>query len=113
MTKKKSVPAKRSTQFDDKVIMYDGTILRFIHAKNSCLGRHCGIHNPSDHPLVASPFYWDRSKRRMYRVCPHGIHHPDPDDVAYNLLTYPGAPAEALAELTTHDCDDCCKEDEE
>jgi len=45
---------------------------------------------------------WRSDRRLMERVCPHGIGHPDPDDVAYRVSR--GEPAT----VAVHGCDGCC-----
>lgn len=69
------------------------------HASGSCAGYWCCIHRPSPHHMTAWTQEWEGS--RMFRVCPHGQAHPDPDD----FVSY-----DTLAELTQHKkyCDGCC-----
>lgn len=66
--------------------------LRNVHAAGTCHGEHCTIHNRSDHPLRAYPQSWREDRGIMERTCPHGIGHPDPDEV----------------KLVIHGCDGCC-----
>ena len=54
------------------------------HSPDKCEGQHCCIHNPSDHHMKDWPMVWRADKGAMERQCPHGVGHPDPDDVAYN-----------------------------
>lgn len=76
------------------------TILYMTHPIGSCLGEHCTIHHRSDHALRAFPQQWRSDRQMMERVCPHGIGHPDPDDIQ---LTGPHGPDAAV-----HGCDGCC-----
>lgn len=69
------------------------------HHVNDCAGPNCCTHNPSDHPLRDAPLNW--RGHVMERLCPHGIGHPDPDDLAYRRST--GREAHG-----THGCDGCC-----
>lgn len=64
------------------------------HPPSRCEGRHCCIHNPSDHHMRNWPLHWRSDIRLMERICPHGVGHPDPDDLQNNHI---------------HGCDGCCK----
>ena len=75
--------------------------LLITHPPDKCEGRPCCIHNPSDHHMLDWPLEWRNDTKVMERICPHGVGHPDPDDVAYNLSR--GRP-----EMTVHGCDGCC-----
>jgi hypothetical protein len=73
-----------------------------IHPPRSCEGRACVIHNPSDHEMRGWPLHWRQDRSLMERTCPHGVGHPDPDDVAYKESRgsdYAGV----------HGCDGCCR----
>ena len=84
-----------------------GQVLRGVHPKKECRGRPCVIHNPSDHHMKDWPTNWrdggwfDVKPPHMERICPHGIGHPDPDDMAYL-----GADV-----IGVHGCDGCCSGD--
>lgn len=67
-----------------------------VHPPEHCAGQPCCIHNPSNHPLRAAPLAWRPDRRIMERQCPHGIGHPDPDDVTVR------------AGGGVHGCDGCC-----
>ena len=54
-----------------------------VHSKEQCKGRHCVIHNPSDHPLKNAPTHWRSDRQMMERICVHGVGHPDPDELAH------------------------------
>ena len=72
-----------------------------VHGPDECSGEHCVIHNPSDHPLRDAPLHWRADKGVMERICPHGIGHDDPDDVAHRERV--GRESSGL-----HGCDGCC-----
>lgn len=75
------------------------------HNPKLCEGRHCAIHNPSDHPMKDWPQLWRDDRRLMERICPeHGVGHPDPDHLAFLRKVSPDhAEAEAV-----HGCCGCC-----
>lgn len=77
-----------------------------VHSKKECRGRFCVIHNPSEHPLSKAPLLWREDRGFMERLCPHGIGHPDPDDLAYKKSIL-GDHYEAFS-FDTHGCDGCC-----
>lgn len=73
-----------------------------VHTPEGCTGRHCVIHNPSDHAMRDFPTHWRSDRMLMERICPHGVGHPDPDDLAYQEARFPQrAPG-------VHGCDGCC-----
>jgi hypothetical protein len=78
-----------------------GTKLYNIHAE-PCQMPHCVIHKPSDHHMRSWPLRWRDDRRIFERQCPHGVGHPDPDDVQFKIEyhedTYAGI----------HGCDGCC-----
>jgi len=74
------------------------------HSPDKCSGEHCCIHNPSDHHMSDWPMVWRSDKGVMERICPHGVGHPDPDDVAH------GKRIGRDDALNIHGCDGCCKE---
>jgi hypothetical protein len=65
-----------------------------VHAANQCVGTYCTVHNPSDHHMRTWTQNWRSDRRLMERICPHGIGHPDPDDINPD---------------TVHGCDLCCQ----
>lgn len=79
--------------------------LVFVHDRKKCEGHHCCIHNPSDHHMKDWPTHWRDDRRLMERICPHGIGHPDPDDL--NFKASLGADTRTMA---IHGCDGCCEE---
>lgn len=82
-----------------------GVILEH-HDASSCIGEVCPIHNPSDHCMRSFPMYWRGDRRMMERICPHGIGHPDPDDLAGKKILL-GKNYEKYA-FDVHGCDGCC-----
>lgn len=64
-----------------------------VHSSNQCKNDYCTLHNPSNHHMVGFPQRWRQDRHIMERMCPHGIGHPDPDDITLN---------------TIHGCDGCC-----
>ena len=73
-----------------------------VHEKGQCVGEFCVIHNPSDHPMRDFPTHWRFDRAIMERICPHGIGHPDPDDLAFNR-------SQGVRDDGTHGCDGCCR----
>jgi hypothetical protein len=75
------------------------------HSRRYCTGRHCCVHNPSDHSMAGFPQHFRMDRALMERICPHGIGHPDPDDLAYKRM------AAGTDEITdaVHGCDGCCQ----
>lgn len=69
-----------------------------VHAPDLCAGEHCTIHNRSDHHMRGWPQNWRSDRGLMERICPHGVGHPDPDEISTD---------------TTHGCDGCCVPTEE
>lgn len=80
----------------------DMHILR-VHPKAVCAGDWCTIHNPSPHHMREFRQLWRADRRIMERICPHGIGHPDPDDMAIRTGKDRGV----------HGCDGCCRDPKE
>jgi hypothetical protein len=76
-----------------------------VHNKEQCKGQYCCIHNPSDHHMKDWPTNWRQDRYLMERICPHGIGHPDPDDLAYKERQGRNMKYEGV-----HGCDGCCFE---
>lgn len=80
-----------------------------VHSRDDCKGDNCVIHNPSSHKMVNWPTHWRDDRYLMERICPHGIGHPDPDDLAYKaLLVKEGKSKINLKYEGVHGCDGCC-----
>ncbi len=73
-----------------------------VHDKDKCEG-YCCIHNPSNHHMRDWPTHWRDDRRLMERICPHGVGHPDPDDLAFKARIGMDAEVEGI-----HGCDGCC-----
>jgi hypothetical protein len=72
-----------------------------VHDINHCR-RPCGIHNtPSQHPLHTFPLYWSESRGVLYRICEHGVKHPDFDGALFYYSIN-------LGNNNIHGCDGCC-----
>ncbi len=83
----------------------------WVHPKAECMGPNCVIHNPSDHPMRSFPTHWRSDRALMERICPHGIGHPDPDDLAFKAKQFGGTDVgkRHLKYESIHGCDNCCK----
>jgi len=79
-----------------------------LHDYEKCKGRHCSVHNPSEHPLKDAPLYWRSDRRMMERICEHGIGHVDPDHLAFYALSHDSMDVWAEG---VHGCDGCCTGD--
>ena len=66
-----------------------------VHSLEDCNGDVCPIHKLTDHHMRSFPQLWRDDRGIMERTCPHGVGHPDPDDVLNN-------------EDRVHGCDGCC-----
>lgn len=78
-----------------------------VHSKKDCRGKHCVIHTPSEHSMREFPTHWRFDQNLMERICPHGIGHPDPDDMSYKKMIMK---PEAFKWEGVHGCDGCCGE---
>lgn len=76
----------------DNTFEVSNDIIRNVHLLVDCAFKPCPIHNPSDHHMINWPFWWGIG---MYRVCPHGKKHPDPDSLISETKL-------------KHVCDGCC-----
>lgn len=72
-----------------------------IHSKVDCKGRHCVIHNPSDHHMKEWAIIF-RETGLAERLCIHGIGHPDPDSMIFMESIRPNGC------WGIHGCDGCC-----
>ena len=78
-----------------------------VHNKADCKGNFCVIHRPSHHSMRNWPTNWRQDRYLMERMCPHGIGHPDPDDIAFKRAHYMGGRHPEHID-TVHGCDGCC-----
>lgn len=77
----------------------------YVHVKEDCRGPPCIIHAPSDHNMRHFKTHWRQDRGLMERICPHGIGHPDPDDLWFKDLVRGKGHSEGV-----HGCDGCCIE---
>lgn len=97
----------------EKYITGTGQLV-YVHDRERCKGRHCVIHNPSNHRMKDWPTHWRDDRGLMERICPCGVGHPDPDDLAYKaiyLRQLGKSESEILATISTestHGCCGCC-----
>ena len=67
------------------------------HDSDICIGEYCTIHNRSNHSMRSFPQNWRPDWGGfMERFCPHGIGHPDPDELS------------VMEFVNGHGCDGCC-----
>lgn len=74
-----------------------------VHPGDSCAGRPCVVHNPTEHSMRSFRLHWRGDRGIFERICPHGIGHPDPDQFEFWRST--GQKHEAV-----HGCDGCCQD---
>jgi hypothetical protein len=79
-----------------------------VHDKKDCKGRKCVIHNPSNHCMKDFPTHWRDDISIMERICPHGVGHPDPDDLKFRQKEYKKKHKKDGGFLGIHGCDGCC-----
>jgi len=89
----------------DCVTLVGGEVL-YTHLPSLCKGQDCSIHHPSDHHMKTWRQHWREDRRMMERICPHGIGHPDPDELSF-LRTR--VPKDAVDAHAVHGCDGCCQ----
>jgi hypothetical protein len=87
-----------------------GQKLSAVHSVGPACSERCVIHNPSKHSMRKFKTHWRaayepfglRSFGYMERICPHGVGHPDPDAMYFELSmgTNPTN--------FTHGCCGCC-----
>lgn len=74
-----------------------------VHSADHCAPMPCPVHRPSNHHMREWPKDFKREWRIVTRVCPHGIQHPDPDDLDW--LERMRRPTDLPR---AHECDGCC-----
>lgn len=76
-----------------------GQIIGNPHPRETCRNPdNCVIHSPSEHSMREFPTHFRFDRYLMERICPHGVGHPDPDDLAFDSSNARGV----------HGCDGCC-----
>jgi hypothetical protein len=88
----------------EKAVLEGGEVI-YAHPRKDCVGRSCCVHNPSAHHMFAWPQHFRADRALTERICPHGIGHPDPDDLYYKRLM---AGTDDTAD-GVHGCDGCCQ----
>lgn len=78
-----------------------GQTLHNVHDRLLCRGHGCSIHRPSNHSMNRFRRHYRFDRAMMERICPHGVGHPDPDDLAFKAR-------ENLPVDGVHGCDGCC-----
>lgn len=68
----------------------------FCHPPEACAGTACCVHNRSDHHMRGWAQHYLVDRGLIERICPHGVGHPDPDDLRADAV---------------HGCDGCCAPD--
>lgn len=91
---------------EDNYVQIDATLLGNVHNQNKCAPDTCVIHNPSDHHMRGWTSSWNDITVTMWRICPHGLLHIDPDELLYQRKRFGDAQA---AGLSVHTCDGCCQ----
>lgn len=83
-----------------------GQDISHVHQETgACTEYGCVIHAPSDHAMSEFPTHWRDDRGLMERICPHGIGHPDPDDLEFKRRMYGTDYANTES---VHGCDGCC-----
>lgn len=91
----------------ERIPMGNGRFL-LVHSASLCADDPtCCIHKPSNHTMIDFPQFWREDRGLMERTCPHGIGHPDPDDLAFKKREY-GDNYDNYA-FGIHGCDGCCR----
>lgn len=71
---------------ESKQTLEGGQVIVGVHPKGDCVGERCTIHNRSEHHMRSFPQNWRGDRGLMERVCPHGVGHPDPDDILQDTI---------------------------
>jgi len=74
-----------------------------VHSADHCSPLPCPVHRPSSHHMRDWPKDFKREWKIVTRVCPHGVQHPDPDD-----LDWLGRMRKPADLPKAHSCDGCC-----
>lgn len=82
---------------------YIGVQTMRCHAPSECEGRGaCVIHRPSPHRMRDWRLAFRSDVYLMERTCEHGVGHPDPDDLTYQMT-------QGNEAAKFHGCDGCCR----
>lgn len=96
-----------SDQFADLAFMEDTLVV--THGLAKCARQpSCCIHKPSRHHMLPWPQAWVPTRSQVFRRCPHGWLHPDPDALSYALRT---TKPKQVMKVFLHPCDGCCQVD--
>ena len=80
-----------------------------VHERNDgCVEHGCCIHNPSDHHMREWPMLWRDDRYLMERICPHGVGHPDPDQMRFEIRRSRELGLKVDIYRGVHGCDGCC-----
>jgi len=71
---------KRRDLGHDVILFGSDQKIHNIHGVYQCQGRPCPIHNPSWHHMHDWWQWYDAPSKLMFRICPHGRYHIDPDN---------------------------------
>lgn len=82
-----------------------GAVMR-VHPPERCAGEPCCIHNPTEHHMRAWPMNFRADIGVMERTCPHGVGHPDPDDLTFHIKN-------DRPWVARHGCCGCCRPPQE
>lgn len=86
---------KAAQHFEKWDLVSMGGVLLNTHHERMCRPPCC-IHSPSNHHMRAWTQHWSQTLSVVFRCCPHGEMHPDPDDL------------QARRGNVLHRCDGCC-----
>ena len=69
-----------------------------IHKDSECHASRCALHKRTAHHMRGFKQFYTFDNDVMFRVCSHGVRHPDPDDASESAAKF----------AISHDCDVCC-----
>lgn len=72
---------------------HKSNVIWATHDPEACKGRPCPVHNVTSHHMKDWPQNYRPDVGYTERICPHGVGHPDPDDLQHDAV---------------HGCDGCC-----
>lgn len=82
-----------------RVVLEHSAETVYAHSVEYCQGMSCALHRRTPHAMRSFPQHWRADRGIIERVCPHGIGHPDPDDLRITRGHDNGM----------HGCDGCCR----